>query len=141
MKVTIHADKNDNTGAIEFTARVIENGKVIETLRFGPYATREAAIKAAAAYAAENGISECRVLTAKKVKYNYITRLTSKPDTQAQIRALRAAGYPCRRDNCGVYRATVTTRNTEGFAVVLPVFTAMRGNHGYLVRRVSDLFA
>lgn len=76
---------------------------------------------------------------------NSITRLCTKPDTQARIKALRAAGLTVVKDSGGMYSADfeqkgmrdgVPTGNTK----TIRLFTAMPGRNGYLVRMQADLF-
>lgn len=61
------------------------------------------------------------------------TKIWTKPQTQAAIRALRAAGYKEQKLDAGY---VVRTPNPER-----EVFRAMRGIRGYLVRYQDGLFA
>lgn len=76
---------------------------------------------------------------------NYIVTLCTKPDTQKQITALRAAGLTVVKDSGGMYAADHTQYETKngkrtGNTKTTRLFTAMPGRRGYLIRRVSNLF-
>ena len=84
-------------------------------------------------------------MTAQNQKPESITRLCSKPDTQAQIKALRAAGLKVVKDSGGMYSAdyvqhAVKNGERTGNTKTIRLFTAMPGRNGYLVRRVANLF-
>ena len=72
--------------------------------------------------------------------------VTSKPDTQAMIKALRQAGATVTKDSLGAYRCIQTqwavdkNGDRNGNKRELALFTALPGRGTYLIRRVSDLF-
>lgn len=79
------------------------------------------------------------------MKTQTVTVVNSKPETQKQIRALRAAGLTVEKDSGGMYSCDflqhgvkdgVRTGNTK----TIRLFTAMPGRNGYLIRRQADLF-
>lgn len=74
-----------------------------------------------------------------------ITVICTKRDTQAQIKALRAAGLTVVKDSGGMYSAEFTQHGTKngvrtGNTKTIRLFTAMPGRNGYLIRRVANLF-
>lgn len=74
-----------------------------------------------------------------------ISYVTTKPDTQAMIKALRSAGAKVVKDSLGAYRCEQTqhaTRNgvRTGKTRTITLFTALPGRNGYLIRRRADLF-
>lgn len=76
---------------------------------------------------------------------NTITVVNSKRDTQAQIKALRAAGLTVEKDSGGMYSCDFTQYETRdgvrtGNTKTIRLFTAMPGRNGYLIRRVANLF-
>lgn len=84
--------------------------------------------------------------TRKPAAADMIARRIDKPNTQAMIRALRAAGLEVTRDSLGAYRCTMTqhmTRKGErtGETRELLLFAALPGRRDYLVRMRSDLFS
>ena len=79
------------------------------------------------------------------MKNQTITVVNTKRDTQAQIKALRAAGITVVKDSGGMYSADMTQHGVKdgvrtGNTKTIRLFTAMPGRNGYLIRRVSDLF-
>lgn len=79
------------------------------------------------------------------MKTETITVVNSKPETQKQIRALRAAGLTVVKDSGGMYSVDFlqhATKNGErtGNTKTIRLFTAMPGRNGYLIRRVANLF-
>lgn len=79
------------------------------------------------------------------MKTQSITRLCTKPDTQAQIKALRAAGITVDKDSGGMYSADFLQHGMKdgertGKTRTIRLFTAMPGRNGYLVRRQANLF-
>lgn len=76
---------------------------------------------------------------------NTITVVNSKRDTQAQIKALRAAGLTVEKDSGGMYSCDFVQHETRngvrtGNTKTIRLFTAMPGRNGYLIRRVANLF-
>lgn len=74
-----------------------------------------------------------------------VTVVNSKPETQKQIRALRAAGLTVEKDSGGMYSADHVSYETKngtrtGNTKTMRIFTAMPGRNGYLIRRASNLF-
>ena len=65
----------------------------------------------------------------------------TKPDTQAQIKSLRAAGLTVHKDSSGLYRCNHYAKNSEGVEECVRLFMAMPGRNGYLVRRTANLFS
>lgn len=79
------------------------------------------------------------------MKAKYLNYVTTKPDTQAMIKALRAAGSEVTRDSMGAYRCTMTQHKTKdgvrtGETREMKLFTALPGRNGYLIRRIDNLF-
>jgi hypothetical protein len=75
-----------------------------------------------------------------------ITVVNGKKDTQAQIKALRAAGLTVVKDSGGMYSCDMIQHATKngvrtGATKTLRLFSAMPGRNGYLIRRQPDLFA
>jgi hypothetical protein len=71
--------------------------------------------------------------------------VTSKPDTQAMIKALRAAGATVTKDSLGGYHCKQLQHATKdgvrtGKTREITLFVALPGRNGYLIRRVADLF-
>lgn len=77
---------------------------------------------------------------------NTITVVNSKRDTQAQIKALRAAGLTVEKDSGGMYSCDFVQHGVDkngvrtGNTKTIRLFTAMPGRNGYLIRRVANLF-
>lgn len=61
-----------------------------------------------------------------------ISRIFSKPQTQAVIKDLRKAGYTVTKDNSGMYECKLDDIPPFGGGELL--FAAMPGHRGYLVR-------
>ncbi len=61
-----------------------------------------------------------------------------KRDTQRQISALRGAGLTVNKDSGGMYSCD---SHPDSNGDTIRLFTAMPGRNGYLIRRVSNLFA
>jgi len=75
-----------------------------------------------------------------------VSYVTSKPDCQAMIKALRAAGQDVIKDSLGGYHASMYQYATKdgvrtGKERQIKLFTALPGRNGYLVRRVENLFS
>ena len=62
-----------------------------------------------------------------------IARKVSKPNTQAMVKALRAAGLPVTKSSMGAY----TCEHPKAGLL----FKALPGRNDYLVRMREDLFA
>lgn len=74
-----------------------------------------------------------------------ISYVTTKPDTQAMIKALRAAGSIVEKDSLGGYRCDHVMKGMKngkptGNTKTIRLFTALPGRNGYLIRRVENLF-
>lgn len=76
---------------------------------------------------------------------NTVTVVNSKRDTQAQIKALRAAGLTVEKDSGGMYSCDFVQHQVKdgvrtGETRTIRLFTAMPGRNGYLIRRQANLF-
>lgn len=79
------------------------------------------------------------------MKTKHINYVTSKPDTQAMIKALRAAGATVTKDSLGGYHCKQIQHGMKngkrtGNTRELTLFTALPGRGTYLIRRVETLF-